>query len=57
MLEAFGTVGGDGRLDGLVGDSGAIGGTVEWGHGAVCDGGGRWELAMDVLWGAVGAWW
>ena len=36
---------------------GAMGGTVDWGHGADCGGGGRWELAMDVLWGAVGAWW
>ena len=39
------------------GTVGAMGGTVEWGHGADCDGDGRWELAMDVLWGAVGAWW
>ena len=39
------------------GTVGAMGGTVEWRHGAGCDGGGRWELAMDVLWGAVGAWW
>ena len=39
------------------GTVGAMGGTVDWGHGADCDGGGRWELAMDVLWGAVGAWW
>ena len=28
---------------------GAMGGTVDWGHGADCDGGGRWELAMDGL--------
>ena len=35
---------------------GAMGGTVDWGHGADCEGGGRWELAMDGL-RAVGAWW
>ena len=28
---------------------GAMGGTVGWGHGADCDGGGRWELSMDGL--------
>ena len=39
------------------GTVGAMGGTVEWGHGADCDGDGRGELVMDVLWGAVGAWW
>ena len=39
------------------GTVGAMGGTDEWGHGAVCDGGGRWELAINGLWGAAGAWW
>ena len=35
---------------------GAMGGTVDWGYGADCDGGGGWELVMGVLWEAVGAW-
>ena len=60
MLEAFGTVGGENRVVNEAMHPAlfkAMGGTVDWGHGADCDGGGSWELAMDGLWGAVGAWW